>query len=75
MYASWSVPQIVAKFYLVGEAKQVERDVMVWNNKMYRKKPLLVKEDQLILKHRRWYSQFYSENSPEFSFKQEDMSW
>jgi hypothetical protein len=45
---------------------QVERDVMVWNNKMYRKNPVLVKEDALIAKHRRWYSQFYSENSPTY---------
>eukprot|EP01147_Barroeca_monosierra_P000688 gene688-3988_t len=51
IYASSSVPQIVAKFYLFGEAKQVERDVMVWNNKMYRKAPVLVKEDKLIAQH------------------------
>jgi cholesterol 7-dehydrogenase len=37
---------------------------MVWNNKRYRGKPVLAKEDHLIARHRRWYSQFYSENSP-----------
>ncbi|KAF3848817.1 hypothetical protein F7725_015314 [Dissostichus mawsoni] len=41
-----------------------ERDVMIWNNKKYISKPLLVKEDSAIQKHRRWFSQFYSENSP-----------
>lgn len=76
IYASWSVPQFIAKFYLIGEAKQVERDVMVWNNKMYRKNPVLVKEDTLIAKHRRWYSQFYSENSPTYeSIQKASMDW
>ena len=51
---------------------QVDRDVMIWNNKTYVSKPMLVKEDQLIAKHRRWYSQFYSENSPRLSFQKEN---
>ena len=36
---------------------------MVWNSKTYLDKPLIVKEDNLILKHRRWYSQFYSKKN------------
>eukprot|EP00048_Salpingoeca_helianthica_P002299 m.56221 g.56221 ORF g.56221 m.56221 type:complete len:50 (+) comp12020_c3_seq1:1-150(+) len=39
---------------------------MVWNNKMYKGKPLLVAEDALIAQHRRWYKQFYSEHSPRY---------
>ena len=54
---------------------QLERDMLVWNNKRYNGKPLLVKEDELILKHRRWFSQFYSENSPRFSFKKDDLTF
>jgi len=54
---------------------QLERDMIVWNNKRYRLKPLLVREDELILKHRRWYSQFYSENSQKFSFQKDDLSF
>ena len=39
---------------------------MIWNNKRYVSRPLYVrsKEDALIQRHRRWYSQFYSEHSP-----------
>ena len=49
---------------------------MVWNNKMYRKNPILVKEDKLIAQHRKWYSQFYSENSPTYeSIQAGDLSW
>ncbi|XP_059174032.1 cholesterol 7-desaturase nvd-like [Physella acuta] len=60
------MPTCVAKFLLLSEALQVERDIMIWNNKQYEGRPLFVKskEDTLISKHRRWYSQFYSENSP-----------
>ena len=56
---------------------QIERDVHLWTNKTYRSKPLLVKskEDGTIATHRRWFSQFYSENSTRFSFKNEDLSW
>jgi len=44
---------------------QVERDLMIWNNKRYVSRPLYVKskEDSLVQRHRRWYSQFYSEHS------------
>ncbi|KAJ9597610.1 hypothetical protein L9F63_011516, partial [Diploptera punctata] len=55
-----------ANFVLYGESVMVERDIMVWNHKKYIEKPLLVKEDQSIRRHRRWYNQFYSENSPQF---------
>ncbi|XP_065218407.1 cholesterol 7-desaturase nvd [Planococcus citri] len=41
-----------------------ERDVVIWNHKKYLDKPLLTKEENSIVKHRRWYNQFYSENSP-----------
>jgi len=40
--------------------------VVIWNNKRYVSRPLYVKskEDSLMQRHRRWYSQFYSEHSP-----------
>jgi cholesterol 7-dehydrogenase len=54
IYAERQLPSFIAKFYMMGEALQVERDLMVWNNKMYRGKPLLVAEDGLIVQHRRY---------------------
>ena len=54
---------------------QVERDLMIWNNKRYVSKPMLVKEDELIGKHRRWYSQFYSENSPRYTAARTSLDW
>jgi cholesterol 7-dehydrogenase len=64
VYCSRFVPTFVAKMTLYLEALQVDRDVMIWNNKMWRNKPLFMKEESMMVKHRRWYSQFYSKNSP-----------
>ncbi|XP_075223854.1 cholesterol 7-desaturase nvd [Lycorma delicatula] len=64
-----------ATLLLYGETVMVARDVMVWNHKEYIRRPLLVKEDQTIQLHRRWYNQFYSENSPKFSFQKDNMEW
>lgn len=70
------MPRILAKFALWAESVQFERDLMVWNHKTYEAKPMLMKEDHLVGKHRRWYSQFYSENSPRFQFKKKDgLDW
>ncbi|XP_072310932.1 cholesterol 7-desaturase nvd [Eucyclogobius newberryi] len=66
-----SVPAPVPKFILKSECIQFERDVMVWNNKRYNPSPLLVKEDSAIQRHRRWFSQFYSENSPRLQYQRD----
>ncbi len=42
---------------------QVERDISVWTNKTYRSAPQLTREERAVADHRRWYSQFYSDNS------------
>uniref|UniRef100_A0A2C9JQQ1 cholesterol 7-desaturase n=1 Tax=Biomphalaria glabrata TaxID=6526 RepID=A0A2C9JQQ1_BIOGL len=74
-FNKWMIP-LVPKFFLLSEALQVERDIMIWNNKQYEARPMFVKskEDALIAKHRRWYSQFYSENSPRI-FKKEGLDF
>ena len=54
VWAEYRVPAFIAKFYMYGEAIQVERDVMVWNNKRYNNNPVLCKGDSLIKKHRAW---------------------
>ena len=56
---------------------QIERDFMIWANKRYQAKPVFVKctEDQILSKHRRWYSQFYTENSPKLNFSEDSLDW
>ncbi|XP_061165164.1 cholesterol 7-desaturase nvd-like [Saccostrea echinata] len=77
LYFQKNMPAFVGKFFLLGEAIQLERDIMIWNNKRYERKPMFVKskEDSLVAKHRRWYSQFYSENSPRLKFQKESLDW
>ncbi|XP_041368086.1 cholesterol 7-desaturase nvd-like [Gigantopelta aegis] len=78
IYVERKMPTFIAKFYMLGEAIQVERDIMIWNNKRYVNKPVFVKsrEDTFINRHRRWYSQFYSENSPRLtSEKNKTLEW
>uniref|UniRef100_A0A4W3J4N6 cholesterol 7-desaturase n=3 Tax=Callorhinchus milii TaxID=7868 RepID=A0A4W3J4N6_CALMI len=75
IYFQARVPAIIPKFILRAECVQFERDVMIWNNKKYISKPLLLKEDAAIARHRRWFAQFYSENSPRFTFRQEGLDW
>ncbi|VDN24446.1 unnamed protein product [Gongylonema pulchrum] len=65
MYAN--IPKLYANFFLLCEANHFERDIYIWNHKRYVKPPLLARNDGPIGKHRRWFSQFYSENSPKLN--------
>ncbi|MCP9264280.1 Cholesterol desaturase daf-36 [Dirofilaria immitis] len=62
MYSN--LPKIYANFFLLCESIHFERDIFIWNHKCYVKRPLLTKNDGPIMKHRRWYNQFYTDNSP-----------
>lgn len=74
-FYQWNIPPLVPKFILKSESIQFERDVMIWNNKKYIAKPLLVKEDSAIQKHRRWFGQFYSENSPRLQHQRDTLDF
>ncbi|XP_064395396.1 cholesterol 7-desaturase nvd-like [Halichondria panicea] len=74
-YSDWWIPTFLVKWLVQAYDVQLERDMIVWNNKRYSLKPLLVREDELILKHRRWYSQFYSKNSNKFTFIKDELDF
>ncbi|XP_068212938.1 cholesterol 7-desaturase nvd isoform X3 [Palaemon carinicauda] len=74
-YSSSSFIAPYAKFVLLCEARHLERDIMIWNNKQYKAQPMYVKEDRFLKKFRQWYSQFYSENSKQFSFRNDSLNW
>ncbi|XP_009474357.1 PREDICTED: cholesterol desaturase daf-36-like, partial [Nipponia nippon] len=75
IYYQKNVPAIIPKFILRAECIQFERDITIWNNKQYLPKPLLVREDASIQKHRRWYAQFYSEKSTRLPVQKEGLDW
>jgi phenylpropionate dioxygenase-like ring-hydroxylating dioxygenase large terminal subunit len=39
----------------------VSQDIPIWENKIYKDPPVITKTEKLILEHRRWAQQFYSE--------------
>lgn len=76
LYTEPSFKQWCSNLFLFFEADMVERDIVIWNNKKFIKNPILVKEDKNINRFRKWYSQFYSANSPKMSdFVQNCSDW
>lgn len=41
--------------------EQVEQDIPIWENKIYRQDPILCDGDGPIKKYRKWFSQFYAQ--------------
>ncbi|KAG8040295.1 hypothetical protein G9C98_000866 [Cotesia typhae] len=63
-----------AKIIFWGESFMFERDIAVWNYKKYQKNPKLVKEDHTISSYRKWFSNFYTDNSPTYQSTQ-SLDW
>jgi len=62
--------------YIVGQwYSQWANDLSIWENKIYRRPPLILKTDGPVAKFRRWYAQFYSENSEKVSKASQACSW
>jgi len=40
--------------------EQFEQDVPIWENKIYRQRPMITKMDGPVVQYRRWFRQFYS---------------
>ncbi|CAK1553251.1 unnamed protein product [Leptosia nina] len=54
---------IAGALLVYAEARQFERDVVIWNNKTHVSSPPYVKTDRTIRAFRDWFSQYYSEQS------------
>jgi len=50
---------------LLGVYANLEKDILIWENKVYRDEPLLCEGDSFIGAFRRWARQFYSMPTPE----------
>lgn len=80
VHVFYSQPSLIlpyAKLLLLAESMQVQGDVKIWNSKRYESRPTFVKGDRLLAQHRRWYSQFYSENSKKNGYFKSgsDLEW
>lgn len=54
------ISRVLASYVVGNWVSQWRRDVEIWENKVYRKKPLLTKSDGPVHRMRRWYRQFYA---------------
>jgi 3-ketosteroid 9alpha-monooxygenase subunit A len=52
--------QLMANGLVEEIARQVEQDIPIWNNKIYRPEPNLCDGDGPIAQFRKWFSQFYA---------------
>ncbi|XP_040361055.1 cholesterol 7-desaturase nvd-like [Ixodes scapularis] len=69
-------PWLMRWIYVAGFRSMVERDIAIWNQKTYLKQPCLVKEERSIAAFRKWYSQFYSTNSPTWQdVRDQSLEW
>lgn len=62
-WADRKIPRFLVNYVAGSWVGQWQQDIPVWENKVFIKKPLLVKNDGPIQRMRRWYNQFYSEHS------------
>lgn len=63
MYAPWYVPRLLVKAVLFSTVVQLEKDIIIWNNKAFLTKPVLSKADKGIPQFRRWTAQFWNDKS------------
>ncbi|XP_049306042.1 cholesterol 7-desaturase nvd isoform X3 [Bactrocera dorsalis] len=65
----------MVKLMIFAESVMFQRDMFIWNHKVFRNTPILVKEDIAIKKFRMWFSQFYTENSISFIDARKILDW
>ncbi|CAH0404135.1 unnamed protein product [Chilo suppressalis] len=65
IYSPW-YNALLGAIMVKTEAYMFERDVAIWNSKIFVGAPAYVRTDKTIRAFRSWFSQFYSENSKTF---------
>ncbi|CAF1378229.1 unnamed protein product [Adineta steineri] len=69
-FVETKIPRLL-NWYVIGNwIAQWQRDISIWENKVHKRAPFLVKNDGPILKMRRWYNQFYVSKD-----EQETLDW
>ena len=69
VHAERSVPWLLAKALTLAMLAQFERDLPLWEHKRWLRAPVLVREDALIPRYRRWLQLFYE---PELDQQRDD---
>uniref|UniRef100_A0A7S2SU68 cholesterol 7-desaturase n=1 Tax=Rhizochromulina marina TaxID=1034831 RepID=A0A7S2SU68_9STRA len=74
-FADRSMPELLV-FYVVGQwISQWRNDLDVWENKLFARKPILVKGDGPMQLQRRWFKQFYDDSSEQVQGSADNLKW
>ncbi len=73
-YADAHIPRLLVSYVVGNWVSQWANDLLMWENKIHIKKPLLVKGDGPVARLRRWYYQFYSSGEPKVTLTSSDAS-
>jgi len=68
-FADPRVPDVLAHYVVGNWISQWANDLDIWENKVLRNRPLLVKGDGPMMQLRRWYRQFYAPGSADAAIK------
>lgn len=58
-FAEPKVPRLLVSYVVGNWVSQWGEDIDIWENKVYLRKPMLVREDGPVHKMRKWYARFY----------------
>lgn len=58
-YASPKIPKPLVSYVVGNWVSNWRADIEIWENKVYRRKPMLSRADGPVARMRRWYRQFY----------------
>ena len=75
VFTDRSIPSLIAKIVMWSFCVMFEQDVPIWNSKKYERRPKVVSGDGDIMAFRRWYKQFYSENSATIQSLRDNLEW
>ena len=57
-FAEPSIPRLLVSYVVGNWVSQWKEDIDIWENKIFRERPQLVRDDGPVLKLRKWYRQF-----------------
>ncbi|CAH0387354.1 unnamed protein product [Bemisia tabaci] len=75
LWYSHPATMLLGRMAIHGAVINLERDIFIWNYKSIAAKAIYVKEEREMKAFRRWYNQFYSENTPRIKFHVDTLSW
>lgn len=73
-YADPKIPRPLVSYVVGSWVTQWRADIGIWENKVYKKRPMLVAEDGPVHEMRRWFSAFYPDTTPGTSSRSLDLN-